>query len=1251
MLGILKYAISLLILAFILSAASAQNAPRLEAGDPPVAGLLSVSAPDKNGVVTVAGAVGSVFPGAQVAVRNLYTDETVYGQAGLNGSFSTSLYGPGNTPFWVSPSQNIPNNLREQSGSLPGGPGTIVYGTFPQTNPATAIITRLVIDGDVSDWQPYLNAALVTTAPTMYALINEDSIYVALLAENIPTDYTQLNIVFTLDKAVYNLALDPRQQQLATFSRLEPNPNTIGTVVTSASQGQAIEVSIPRNAVETVNPTLESATLEALRFVGADGSDKLIIPVEEAIPLIQEEDGIVRLKSLLGDDFSRFTLSGTAAQGSQRWLAQGRINQMAFQPGDTLVMEMDFALDAPDLPEGLVGLRMFGQIRLQPVADAQGQQTAGGRGSNNGWSDLLTPSGLAISNLRGDFLLGEASIPANQIVRREGQLRFPLDFVLTLPEDLPAGMYVPLFEGYGQVGDGDVFTWDAKSPLGSGKAEPNLFAARLPLVLKIGNVEEVRLLWTLFQDVTSAGSRGVLAEEDRARYALSNRVHFDNPTFILPPNKGGEPIAYSLEPYLLNQMPNDARQTAAPLLPFLFPGGRMTVSVTHPDGKVEDLGSPPIIQNQLSTPALEDSDLFGSESQVDIYSLTTGNALLTDYVFSDYGSYQISLTGNLEDVWGNRYQGGGTYTVLVAEPLSILPGVLPGTPFEVGNALNPGLHLSPGLPADVTIRARIFPLDGSAAIEQVIQGQANSAGYFQANGTGLTFETPGEYVIDYEVRYTDADQRLWAGSLRSAGVIAGHGGSLIAHGQRGLDSAAAEARPAWFDLNQTAPDAAAWLNYPYYTGDVAWVDDTADGRLVPAIQLQDTVGTYADWLWKTFPAYKSANGIGLQALIARQELPVAAFRPPEATYSLPLKPETIVSQGYTYISAVEPGLSARQFVQGGLDGGLPLYWDMDDPYNGQTGAGIDGARPGDYFFLFGGAVLHNAEANIQDSAIYASLAVVIDGKSDALGARVFPPYRGDAGGPNGGPLLTIKDREISMFFHPTGTRPGDVLRLGDTLAIAGQVAPTLPSIVSVKITAPSGAIRRFEGSASSIGYFYDPSQDFAVNEIGVWSVEIHTRHEGNTSAGLVEAPFPTGDILGTADGRFNVYVLPEESEALTWNDTRSDLAIPAAVPYNFNFPLPSDLSDIQVFHTVSTPGYVFDQGPLRPNGRSLSYQYNPTNLVRDFPNLENTGSGDGPASSDVVTLTFVVTGIDAGGHLHISSRVFTIAHDRMMTFG
>lgn len=1242
---------TLLFASLALSGVLAQNA-QPQFGDPPVAALISVSAPDPDGLVTVSGAPGAVFPASQVAIRNLYTEDTVYVQAGVTGTFTATLYGPGNTPFWISAAQRIPNELRDRPGSLPGGPGTIIYGPFPETA-SSSVVTQIRVDGDLSDWQTRYAGAQLLPQP-VYALVNQDALLIGFSGDDIPTSYSQMVLTFTLDGALYTLALDPRLQQLALLRRIQPREADLGTLaVGAAQQDNTVEARVPFLPINPNNTAIEVATLERIQFLGADGAEVLNLPVEQPLPILDgERSGAAHPDSALGEDFTRFTVSGPVAQGAGVWQARGRVKTLDLQPGDTLLLELDVTLNAAQLPADLVGLKMLGQLGLQPVIGPEGTQAAGGLNSNNGWSNLLTPGGLPVINLTGDVVLGEAAAPPATIVRQDNRLIFGLEFTLELPDDLPAGRYVPVFQGFGQVADGEPFAWETNNLFGAGTGISRLPVTRLPLVLTVGAVDSARLLWTLFQDMPSAGSRGVLADEDRAAYGLSNRVRFDAPTYILPRVAGadGEPIVYPIEPYLLNQLPNAYDTTAAPLVPFLFPGGRLSARVTRPDGVVDNLGSAPIVQNRLSTSALDERAVFGAQSPVDVYRLTTLNPLFTSYVFAAYGEYRIELTGNAEDTWGNRYDGGGTYRVLVAEPLELLPGVLPGTPFEVGNVFYPGLRILPGGEADVTITARIYPLDGSSVIERVITGTANRYGYFYAPDGAFTFETPGEYVVDYEARYTDSQGKLWAASLRSAGVIASPGAALVARGERGLGGVEAELRPAWFVLNRyltftTGGD--NWrLNYPYHTGDVVWV--APNNPFNPVIQVQDRQGDYAAWLQNTLPDGTTPAGLTLQQAAAEDELPVGMVARPDDPYGVALLPERIANDAYFYISAVRPDVAARQFVAGGREGGLPLYWDWNDPYNSQAGTGISGSREGDYVFLYGGAVVRNAEADISDTSIYAALAITI-APDDPLGARVFPPYRG-ASGTSDGTLLVLKDEPVKMFFHPTGIQPGQTLTLGDTLAVAGQVAPTLPSTVAVTVTSPDGQARQFAGTANAIGYYYDPANDLVVDEAGVWTVDITVQHAGQTSAGPVEPPLPIGGVLGTAGGRFEVYVLPGDAPSLNWNDGPADESIPAGFPYNFNVRIPADWRDVQIYHTVTTPGYVLDMGPLRSGGTGFSYQYNPTNLSRVFPNLENNGQGDGAQASDIVTVTLVVTGTDANGRPQIQSRSFTIRHDRLTTF-
>jgi hypothetical protein len=437
------------------------------------------------------------------------------------------------------------------------------------------------------------------------------------------------------------------------------------------------------------------------------------------------------------------------------------------------------------------------------------------------------------------------------------------------------------------------------------------------------------------------------------------------------------------------------------------------------------------------------------------------------------------------------------------------------------------------------------------------------------------------------------------------------------------------------------------MYYPYYSGDVLWYLNFPGTHINPVIQVQDTAGAYQNWLLQAIPDYIASDGQTIQQIASEDRLPV--FMLPQPGYSIPLSSNTSTHAAYTYLSAVRPGVSVRQYIQGRDDGGLSLYWTPDDPNNEQIGAGAGGEMPGDYLFLFGGAVVRDTETGMRDTAIYASVGIVIDDDASPLGARVYPPYRGQSGGPDGGPLLTVLEQPLDMFFHPTGAQPGQVFTVGDKLVIAGQVAPALNSNVYVTITDPAGQAYTSEGIANAIGYFYDPSDNLTLDTPGVWTVNISVQHTGLTSAGLVEPPLPHGNVLGAEGGSFPIYVVPPESESLNWNDTRQDFAIPGAIPYNFNFTLPAGWTGVQASHVITIPGYIVSAGPINVPGQTFSYQYNPTNLGEDFPNIETDARLKGPAASDSLTLTFAATGIDDSGEFQIRTRTFTIMHDRLMT--
>lgn len=290
----------------------------------------------------------------------------------------------------------------------------------------------------------------------------------------------------------------------------------------------------------------------------------------------------------------------------------------------------------------------------------------------------------------------------------------------------------------------------------------------------------------------------------------------------------------------------------------------------------------------------------------------------------------------------------------------------------------------------------------------------------------------------------------------------------------------------------------------------------------------------------------------------------------------------------------------------------------DDTFNLQVGMGIDDIRAGDYAFLFGGI------SNGENSAIYGALMVVED--EDAP-ARVLSPFLD---------TLTVFGQEVDMFFVPTGIRPAQVLELGEILAIVGQVAPTLPAEVTVSITSPSGKWTQFTDTANAIGYFYSHENDLPLDEIGIWQIDIDTTYHGETSAGQLEKPFPAGNLS------YQIYVVPSDNSPLGEAEFITETTKTNTI---YSLTIPDGWTDVRAFATVTTPSWMLSHEELTVFPAGTSYVFNPTQLARDYPNVELMETAEGNHVADVVTLTLAMTGIDASGEPAIRARTYTILHD------
>jgi uncharacterized protein (TIGR03437 family) len=895
---------------------------------------------------------------------------------------------------------------------------------------------------------------------------------------------------------------------------------------------------------------------------------------------------------------------------SPNWTLVGSVTTGALQPGATLGISGTLEVRSPVL-SGAGEMRVTIWVDLERLSGSDGSGTAA---RNQLSSVALTPTGLPIEH---PFFPRSRQPDAQQTLTRFGAdtARAALNLSLNIPTDLAAGYYRPnmvfSFEG--------VPLEQSSQPLAqvdrAGRSvRPSLY---LP-ILRVGQPAEPRLFWTLLTDTLSNGTRGARAIEDRSRFSLSPRVLTQSEAFVIPrldPVTGNLAV-YRLEPFcptlalgVTGAPPNP------PLIPLQLPSGSLTARIQRPDGSTAVIGPAPFAQSRLKGPVDRNGSPLGiSGFMTDVLELSTMDPRF-EVSFSQDGRYVITLEGWVRDIWGNRWNGSGTYEVFVASPLSLDTAVLPGTPFEVGDTLAPGVVITPAVAADVEMRVRLAPnSDPTRMLDRIVRGRANRFGYFFPTSQGIRLDEAGEYRVDVTATFKGAQGNWRMGSRTWGGVVGPRSPLIIAHGQRGVDDQPAN-RAQWFFRSQTGVTTATGghVNFPFQSGDVIWA--AKSDAHVPNLTFQDPTGA----LGPRFDPAQAAIGEIWLLCSCRGNLNADAAK--------------AQTWGYGYRSVQRPLVRVREVISEALVG--TTYWRFSEHYAGQIGSARTGDLPNDIKFQYGGAVLRGTALPAHTYGIYGSLFVLVPDNDPGGGTRVFPPFQGNGGGPSGGPVMKLKGKDIDLFIHLTGVRPGTVLEPGDNFSIAGAVGPTLPALVSTTVTAPNGSARQFSGRANRVGYYYRPEHDFAVQEPGIYTVDVRVTFDGQTSAGQVSQPFPAGDVLGSANGRFFVYVVPRESAPLAVNLPETAIIAPPA-QLDISASAPAGLSLTSGHVTTMMPGFLLQTAGLTSSAGSISYRYDPATLARDFPNLDLN------PPADVITISLFGQTTDSAGSVSYAARVLVL---------
>jgi hypothetical protein len=955
-------------------------------------------------------------------------------------------------------------------------------------------------------------------------------------------------------------------------------------------------------------------------------------------------------------------LAGRAGDIQGHWRATGALNDAQFSPGEPFTATLDIAITGPQVDTRFDrgDYRLAAFLNFERFFDATGQHHAR---VQRGTSTSFTPTGLPIDAMSSNrwqeytpLTLGQET--TIQAAHRTGNvLHLRLDLAGTLPVTLPHGLYRPALAlllgpeewlaplpGNPLLCSGDPL--DSRAELG---LDENGLPAYLPII-RVGAPAAPRLPWALLVNAFSNGTRGTIAREERGQVGLSNRIAFQPDRLILSPRSTyGQALSYRLEPFLptlSSSLASDV-EPYPPILPLRFPAGSLQVTVSRPDGSVDRLGTAPFRQARNGMEARRWNYYIGGDRTLQkVYEVTT----LTDdfvYSFEQYGRHLVRMTGTVQDVWGHTYAGGGTFEVWIAETLDLEPAVFPGQPFEVGDPLAMGVVVQPSIPAMVTLSFMLVPGNGTP-IRYSISGRANRYGHFQPAAAAFNMPAPGEYVLDITAEYWDEQGVYWAGASRGAGVVETPGSALIAHGLRGI-TVFTDNRPQWFLASQVHPkgykenfpdipeDDSFMTLYPYHTGDILWTSDRSNS-IVAELSIQDQAGWYESLLRSRDRQvrWNSRVNRSLEDRAALGELPLVTTTPNDHEWSL--HPETVDQWGYAYLSTQRPGVSVRGYV--GTDNLFRTYWSTDYKYDRQFGNGSEGDWEDDIKLQYGGAVIRTDQH--KEYLGYASMEVLIPFGQDDLGIRTFPPFQGHSGGPDGGPILTFKGEEIDLFVTPTGLRPGTVLEVGDTVAVAGTMWPTLDSKGWFTFTAPSGVQRIVHGQANRFGYLYAADDRFVVNEPGVWTVETHLLHDALVpSTGLAPTGHNTGDLLGARPcdgwaspvgcGQFYFYVTRPGAPPLALDGIPRLARLPRPIPLSFKGDVPNGWTNVEGRFTASMSGYILEEGDLALDGGRWRYTFDPWQLHDDVPNLDVSTLNNLPELVDTFTFSFMLFGRDGSG--------------------
>jgi hypothetical protein len=880
-----------------------------------------------------------------------------------------------------------------------------------------------------------------------------------------------------------------------------------------------------------------------------------------------------------------FPVGGHTNQGD--WSGNVKISPAAWKPGDTVNIDATLKITARHLQNlAAAGIKPDSFILL---LTAERTFDYGGhlrRPFDHAMSTLITPTGLpieggpqgAVTTRFGnpwktpldEFLKVPASVLG--LMPGDGTVFFHSN--TQLPANLPPGIY-RLRMDYGvAVGtrnyglNGDSF---AAMLFFRGTApQAYVYSPLIPADGTAANGDRItaaaikpRIPWVLLYDYISNGYRGVVADEDKPYFAISSRNLIQDDVILARYDANNKPVSYTLEPSFLAD-----NIDACWNIPWDWASGEIAVSVTNPDGSTVSLGQYPFLRQSGLKP-------------------TTAKSAITAWVPPAYGQYTVKAAGWIRDIYGNRYEGGGTYRFWIAKRMTMATATFQGMPYPVGGIYGRDIGFAPAVPADVTVTATLFPdSDPAKAVTMTWGGKANNGGVFGAlqGNKSLPLSAQGEYLGHVLATYTDGDGHLWVCSMRHAGVVFDPNGPIVARGKKVLlpNNQYAERGhtndEGWIDSN-TDNQHLIHLNFPYNPGDVLLIASDGQGanKIIPTITYETKVNPQR--------SDSTLNSIGATNIQLKTS----------NGYSPHMFPEYITDWAYYYGSAARPGFMGR-FLVGEHMVRAP-YWSVSpNSFGGQIAASTNGDMPGEIYRLLGGVVLRQAGQAPMYAGYVASSFLLPKGQNDN---RVIAP---------GSEEITGATGQKSRVFL-VGPRPGMAYPVGTTFGAALQIDPILPTEITFKLKFPDGHEVETSGVSDAYGSFSGKDR-WVLDTPGIYTYRIQANWNGNPA--IMPGLPPTGGYIYVTEAQ------PPANAPGIRILTADGAAIDPVTGVHIIGLSTAD----KVKYAAVMPGAVLDQGELTVTRGQFDYYLNPAEMHNRAEVFDVTNRTTGkPELGDVIHLS------------------------------